>query len=46
MRLLVERIRSLIRRRELKEGRVESEPIIERGDLYGSTRRAMNAVGS
>jgi two-component system response regulator ChvI len=33
MRLLVERIRSLIRRRELKDGRVESEPIIERGDL-------------
>ena len=33
MRLLVERIRSLIRRRELKEGHVESEPIIERGDL-------------
>jgi two-component system, OmpR family, response regulator ChvI len=32
-RLLVERIRSLIRRRELTDGRGESEPIIERGDL-------------
>jgi two-component system response regulator ChvI len=33
MRLLIERIRSLIRRRELTDGRGESEPIIERGDL-------------
>ena len=32
-RLLIERIRSLIRRRELTDGRGESEPIIERGDL-------------
>jgi two-component system, OmpR family, response regulator ChvI len=32
-RLLVERIRSLIRRRELTDGRGESEPLIERGDL-------------
>lgn len=34
MRLLIERIRSLIRRRELSDGRGgESEPIIERGEL-------------
>jgi two-component system response regulator ChvI len=32
-RLLIERIRSLIRRRELTEGHTESEPIIERGPL-------------
>ena len=32
-RLLTERIRSLIRRRELTEGRGESEPIVERGHL-------------
>ena len=32
-RLLTERIRALIRRRELTDGRGESEPIIERGPL-------------
>lgn len=32
-RLLVERIRALIRRRELTDGRDEAEPIIERGPL-------------
>ena len=33
MRLLIERIRALIRRRELKDGPSEAEPLIERGDL-------------
>jgi two-component system response regulator ChvI len=33
-RLLVERIRALLRRRELSFGRGETEPAVERGDLY------------